>query len=86
MRTFRDRSPPRTDDLQRSAKRANARTTAKISGVASHANEARLAFGADSHRKERAGRKGASPKDDLKTKSKSMIAPTRTVMCEEMEK
>jgi hypothetical protein len=64
----------------------NARTTAKVFGAASHAKEARLTLGADSHRRERARRKGASPKDDLKTKSKSMIAPPRTVMCEEMEK
>jgi hypothetical protein len=54
--------------------------------LAPHANEARLTFGADSHKRERAGGKGASTKDDLKTKSKSMIAPPRTVMCEEMEK
>jgi hypothetical protein len=59
---------------------------AKISGAASHANEARHTFGADSHRRERAGRKGVSSKDDRKTKSKSMIAPPRTVMCEEMVK
>jgi hypothetical protein len=76
------------DALARFCRKPNRRGAigAKISGAASHANEARLAFGADSQRRERAGRKGASPKDDLKTKSKSVIAPTRTVMCEEMEK
>jgi hypothetical protein len=58
---------------------------AKVSGAASHANETRLTFGADSHKRERSERKGASFKDDLKTKSKSMIAPPRTVMREEME-
>jgi hypothetical protein len=65
------------DALARFCRKPNQRGAigAKISGTAPHANEARLTSGADSHRRERARRKGASSKDDLKTKSKSMIAP-----------